>query len=199
MMRKLLSITLLALVSSIQADPVIDQLEAGRQAYENGEYRRAVDELNLAIAEIQRKIEEADKQLLPEPLPGWRAEEAEAQSMAMMGMGGSVLQRSYYREGGDERVELQIVADSPMSQMFTMMLSNPMLMQADSNTRLFRYRGQRGLMEHEAGSDVWEATLLLQGGRLLIRVKGSGLKDDQPIKAYLDALDFQRLQEALLR
>ena len=187
---------LLGLPLAAAADSVTEQIDAGKAAYEAGEYRKAVEELNFAIADIQEKISEQDRKLLPDPLSGWQAEEAQAQSMAMMGMAGSTLSRTYYRESG-EQVTIEVVADSPMIQMFAMMLANPMMLQGDPSTKVFRYKGERGLMKHEPGSQDWEATLLLAGGRILVQVTGTGLQDDGPVKAYLDALDLEKLKSRL--
>lgn len=178
-------------------DSVLEQIEAGIKAYKAGEYKQAITELNFAIAEIQSKVDEAAKQVLPEPLPGWKAEEAEAQSMAMMGMGGTTISRSYFKEGSGERVEIQIVADSPMIQMFAMMMTNPMMMQSDPSTKVFRHNGKRGLMKHEKNSREWEATLLLGNGRIMVQVSGTNLADESPVLAYLDAIDLKKIEKSL--
>ena len=178
-------------------DSVLEQIQAGIEAYKAGEYKQAITELNFAIAEIQSKVDEAAKQVLPEPLPGWKAEEAEAQSMAMMGMGGTTISRSYFKEGSGERVEIQIVADSPMIQMFAMMMTNPMMMQSDPATKVFRHNGKRGLMKHEKNSREWEATLLLGNGRIMVQVSGTNLADEAPVLAYLDAIDLEKIEKSL--
>ncbi|RTZ75443.1 MAG: hypothetical protein DSZ02_03365 [Gammaproteobacteria bacterium] len=117
--------------------------------------------------------------------------------MAMMGMGGTTISRSYYREDGEARVEIQIVADSPMIQMFAMMMTNPMMMQGDPSTKVFRHNGKRGLMKHEKNSREWEATLLLGNGRIMVQVNGSNLADDSAVMAYLDALDLKKIENSL--
>jgi len=183
--------------SAVAGDSVLEQIEAGVKAYKAGEYKQAITELNFAIAEILSRMDEAAKQVLPDPLPGWKAEEAEAQSMAMMGMGGTTISRSYYREDGEARVEIQIVADSPMIQMFAMMMTNPMMMQGDPSTKVFRHNGKRGLMKHEKNSREWEATLLLGNGRIMVQVNGSNLADDSAVMAYLDALDLKKIENSL--
>ena len=201
-MKKAIQVTVISLLfssSPLFADSVTEQIEAGLKAYESGEYKQAITELNFAIAEIQEKIDEQSKKLFPDPLPGWQADEAEAQSIPMMGMGGSTLSRSYHKEESGETVEITLVADSPMIQMFAMMMTNPMLLQSDPSTKVFRHGGKRGLMKHEKGSREWEATLLLGSGRILVQVKGSGLQDDGPVKAYLDALDLKKVEKSLLQ
>ncbi len=191
------SFVILLAGNAVAGDSVLEQIEAGVKAYKAGEYKQAITELNFAIAEIQSKVDEAAKQVLPEPLPGWQAEEAEAQSMAMMGMGGTTISRSYHQEGGEARVEIQIVADSPMIQMFAMMMTNPMMMQSDPDTKVFRHKGKRGLMKHGKNSREWEATLLLGNGRIMVQVSGSNLDSDAPVLAYLDALDLEKIEKSL--
>ncbi len=191
-------ILLLFVVSNTVADEVTEQIQAGLRAYEQGDYQTAVTELNFAVAEIQKRIDEARKKVLPDPLPGWTAEAPRAQSMAMMGMGGNQLGRLYRREGGQEQVEIEIFVDSPMVQMFAMMMTNPMMLQADPSTRLYRHGGRRGVLSHDAGADEWQLSFVLGNGRILLQLTGSGLKDEKPLLAYLDALDLDKV-EALAR
>jgi len=89
------------------------------------------------------------------------------------------------------------VADSPMIQMFAMMMTNPMMMQSDPATKVFRHNGKRGLMKHEKNSREWEATLLLGNGRIMVQVSGTNLADEAPVLAYLDAIDLEKIEKSL--
>ena len=88
---KILLIVLALGCSSVSiADAITDQLEAALKAYNTGDHRGAMNELKFATADLQQKINNENKQVLPEALTGWTASEAEATSMGagMMGMMG---------------------------------------------------------------------------------------------------------------
>ncbi len=183
-----------AFIAPASADEVTDQLNAARKAYESGELRSAVQTLQFAVASIQEKINLSLLELLPEPLDGWNADEPQAQSGGMAAMiAGTNLSRRYYRDDGAE-VDISITADSPLLSMMTMMLSNPMLMQTDPGTRVYTHGGQRGMIKHEKDSDVWEISLMV-GGKIMIQVTGRGIKDQQDVEAYLEAIDLAAIEK----
>jgi len=197
--RSLALVLATSLVSSaplLYADEIIDQIEMGRQAYEAGELRQAKDELQYAIAQIQELLDNQYVKLMPEPLPGWVGEPAQAQTagMAMMG-GGTQLSRAYRNNATGESVELSLVADSPFLQAMSMMLSNPMMMRSEPGTKLYRLGKHRGMIKNPPGSDRWEISLML-ANRILVQVQGDGLKDQSPAEAYLKALDLDAVQQA---
>ena len=183
-----------AFIAPASADEITDQLNTARKAYESGELRSAVQTLQFAVASIQEKINLSLLELLPEPLDGWNADEPQAQSGGMAAMiAGTNLSRRYYRDDGAE-VDISITADSPLLSMMTMMLSNPMLMQTDPGTRVYTHGGQRGMIKHEKDSDVWEISLMI-GGKIMIQVTGRGIKDQQDVEAYLEAIDLAAIDK----
>jgi hypothetical protein len=184
-----------ALSAAAQADEITDQLDAARQSYEQGELRAAVQTLQFTVAGIQEKINLSLLKLLPEPLAGWTADAPEAASAGMAAMiAGTNLTRRYHRDDGAE-VQVSITADSPFLAMMTMMLSNPMLMQADPDTRIYTHAGRRGMVKHEKDTDSWEISLM-GNGNVLIQVSGTGIKDKEPVDAYLKAIDLGAVEKA---
>jgi hypothetical protein len=178
------------------ADAVTDRIDAARQSYAAGELRQAVEALNAAAAEIQEQITAELLKLFPEPLEGWSADTAQAQSGGLASMlTGTSLSRRYVRDDGAE-VNLTLMADSPMMPMLTMAISMPFLMQANEELKSFSLKGERGMMEHTPGSQTYKATLMI-GSRLLVQGEGSGLADSAPLEQYLQALDLQSIQKAL--
>ncbi len=184
------------LSGTINADEVTDQLETAKQAYSSGELRAAVDSLNFAVAKIQERMTANLLKLLPDPLDGWQADAPQAQSGGMAAMiTGTTLTRRYIREDGAE-VTLSLMADSPMIPMLTMAMSMPFVMQSNQDMKTYAFKGQRGMLEHAAGSDHYELTLMV-GNRLLIQGKGSKIADIKPIEGYLEKLDLNAIQAAL--
>ncbi|NKN32075.1 hypothetical protein [Marichromatium bheemlicum] len=186
----------LPLSVSATEDPVIEQLEAAATAYEENSLRGAIGHLEAAIAEIQEQIGANLLKLLPEPLDGWRADEAVAESGGMASMiTGTHLSRRYTREDGAE-ITLNLMADSPMMPMLTMALSMPMMMQGNPDLKPYALAGHRGMVEHAADSEDYEITLMV-GARLVIQAQGSGLDDKGALEAYLERLDLDAIEAAL--
>lgn len=185
----------LSLASPTSADEITDQLETAGSEYASGELRKAVQTLQFAVASIQEKINLDLLKLLPEPREGWQADEPQAQSAGMAAMiAGTNLTRRYFRDDGAQ-VEIGIMADSPLMPMMTMMLSNPMMMQANPAARIYSHNGQRGMIQHEKGSDSWEISLLV-ANQILVKVEASGLTDQESVEAYLKAIDLDAVQKA---
>jgi hypothetical protein len=199
MSRKRILVAAIALLSAAASpawpDEVTDQMDAARKSYQAGELRTAIQALEFAVAKIQEKINASLSQLLPKPLPGWTADEPETQSGGIAAMiAGTTLSRRYHRNDGAE-VDVSITADSPLLPMMTMLLSSPMLLQSDPNTKLYTYDGQRGLLEHDKDSDRWEIKLMV-GNKILVQVAASAVKNADPAEAYLKAIDLKALQKA---
>jgi len=184
-----------ALSTPVSADEITEQLDTARKSYEDGELRAAVQTLQFVTASIQEKINRSLLELLPEPLPGWSAEEPQANTSGMAAMiAGTNLTRRYTRDDGAE-VEVSITADSPFLSMMTMLLSNPMMMQADPGTRIYTYAGHRGMIKHDKDTGGWEISLM-GNHNVLVQVTGTGLADKDAVEAYLKAIDLPAVEKA---
>ncbi len=181
---------------AVIADDVTDQIKHAQKSYEAGDLRAAVETLNFSIAKIQELLTARLLTLLPEPLPGWKADVGESQSGGMAAMiTGTTLSRRYFREDGAE-VTLNLMADSPMMPMLTMALSMPFVMQSKQDMKTYALKGNRGMIEHAASSDDYEITVMV-GNRLVIQGHGHRLPDAKALEQYLEALDLDAIQKAL--
>lgn len=186
----------LALPMGASADEITDQLKAAEQAYRDGDLRSAIETLNVTVAGIQEQISARLLTLLPEPLEGWQADPAEAQSGGLASaITGTSLSRRYWREDGAE-VTLNLMADSPMLPMLTMALSMPFVMQGNPDMKAYSLKGHRGMLDHTAGSREYEITLMV-GNRLVIQAEGLEIEDAAPVEQYLQALDIPAIEAAL--
>lgn len=179
----------------LMADEIEDQIQAGLKAYQNKEYKVAVDELKFAMAQLEKLAQNDNKKLLPPALDGWTMKDDDSQTQAAMSMlgGGTTVGANYTR--GNESIHIQIIANSPMIAMVGMMINNPMMAAADENTKPYRYKRIKGIKKTEGG-DI-EITLLLVG-QIMIRLDGNNLKDSAVLEQYLDKIDMSKLKEALL-
>ncbi len=182
----------------VWADEITDQITAGLEAYEEKDYKTAVEELKFVTAQLEKLKQEENQKLLPEPLEGWTLKESgdngNQAAMAMLGMGGgSSMKNQYIRD--NERVTVEVSANSPMMSMMNMMLKNPMMMAGQKNTKPYRYKKAKGMIKTEKNKT--EITLVLVG-QIMIKLTGKNLKDDAVLKEYLAAIDMNKLKEALL-
>ena len=76
------------------------------------------------------------------------------------------------------------------------MMNNPMLLSADPNTKPYRYKRIKG-MKKTMGTAT-EITLGL-AGQIMVQVNASGVTDEAVVTQYLDAMDFERIQQAFLQ
>lgn len=178
----------------LAADEITEQIQSAVEAYEQKDYRSAVDDLNYAIAQIQTLINTENVSLLPEPLEGWTATEVDnaGAGMAILG-GGTNMTRHYQR--GEEDLEINIIGDSPWIASMMQIATNPMLMAGNPNLKPYRFGELKGMKETTPGQV--EVSLML-AGQVMVKVVGRDLTDQAVIEQYLEAIDWERLEAALL-
>lgn len=177
------------------ADDISEQITAGLEAYNDKDYKIALEELQFATAQIQQLNQKEMLKLLPKALDGWTEEEAEGDNqlaMSMMG-GGTTIQKEFSRD--NESVKVMVMANSPMLPMMTMMMKNPALMASQKGVKPYRYKRAKGMIKKE--NRKTEINLLV-AGQILVQISGSDLKDDTVLEEYLKQMDLKKLKNALL-
>jgi hypothetical protein len=195
-------LTLVLLVSAY-ADEVLEGIEYAREAYEEGNYSEAIEELNFAITKIQLLQVNELREALPEPLSGWTMEEKESETLAFgfFGLGqGLGVTRRYYKEDSDETVEISLASQSALLQQVVMFLKNPALIAAQPNTKLEKKRiaGKRITIMEEFSSEDKDGKLsLTPDDQTLVIVEGWDISDKAILYEYLDGIDFDLVAEIL--
>lgn len=195
----LISMTTLALLSTtlFAGDEIKEQIEEAVKAYDEKDYKGAIEELKYAVAQLEELKSKDNSKLLPKPLDGWKFKETkgngDAAAMAMFGGGGTSMSGQYIKE--QEKVSIEITANSPMMAMMNMAVSNPAMISSDPSMKLYRYKRIKGVKKTEKESI--EITLLLTS-QLMIKVTGTKLKDEKTLKKYLDGMDMKKIKEELL-
>ena len=184
------------LITPTFADEITDQITAGLDAYKEQDYKMAVEELKFVTAQLQQLHQAEMQKLMPKALEGWTEKEGNNgdNQVAMSMMGGGTSMKSEFMRNR-ERVIIEVMANSPMMQMMTMMLKNPAMMAGQKDTKPYRYKKAKGMIKTQKTKT--EITLIL-AGQILITVKGRQLEDDAVLKEYLEQLDFAKLKDALL-
>lgn len=184
--------TALAAGASIVAaadDEVLKSIDEGTEFYNNGEYAEAVTSLNYAVQLIQQKKGEVLVKLLPEPLDGWSAQDAESQSAGAAMFGGGITAEREYSKG-DGRVTIRIITDSPMMQGVMMMFSNPMFATSDGG-KLERIGKQKAIVKFDDADRSGNLQMVV-ANRFLVMVEGNDVARED-LLAYAGAIDTAKL------
>lgn len=174
-----------AAMSARAADDIVDAIDQARKAYQSGDLAGAKQSLDLASQLIGQKNAESFVALLPAPLPGWKAEKAQANAIGAAMLGGASAASRQYTNGKGDTVEVSITGDSAMIMQFAPMLSNPAM--AGAMGKLVRIGNQRGIQSQDG--DI----MMLVANKYLVNVQGSA---DAAVKlSYAQAVDVAKLSK----
>lgn len=172
-----------AVAAPALADDIAETIDAARKAYQAGDMQGAKQSLDMASQLIGQKNAESFAALLPAPLPGWKAEKAQANAVGIGVLGGaSAASRNYSNEKGDT-VEVSITGDSAAIMQLAPMLANPAL--AGAMGKLVKVGSQRAIQTNDG--DV----MLLVANKFMVNVQGSA--DAASKLAYAQAIDVAKL------
>lgn len=171
-----------AFAEPVRGDDILEALESARKAYQSGDLANAKQSADLASQLIGQKNAESFVALLPKPLPGWTADEAQVSAIGSTAFGASNARRNYTSVNGDN-VEVQITGDSAMIAQIAPIMANPQF--AGAMGKIVRVGNQRGIQNAQGDVHVVVAN------KFLVVVSGSA-----PAAAklsYAQAVDFARL------
>ena len=180
-----LALTTLSAPAAFAADDILDAIDGAHKAYQAGDLGNAKQSLDLASQLIAQKNAEGFAALLPAPLPGWKAEKAQANAVGTAIFGGASAASRSYSNGKGDSVEVSITGDSAMVMQFAPMLANPAL--AGAMGKLIRVGSQRAIQTQDG--DV----MMMVANKFLINVQGSA--DAASKLAYAQAVDLAKLQK----
>ena len=170
-------------------DDVLTTIDQAVKQYRVGDYAGAASNLDYASQLVRQKKSERMKELLPEPLAGWQAKPASAQTLGTAVFGGGVtVSRDYAKAGAT--VSMEIVSDSPVLQSVMMMLNNPMFAGAAGGS-LITVKGQRAILKYDDKAKNGELNIVV-ANRFMVTVKGNKV-EKQTLVDYAGAIDFVQL------
>lgn len=180
-----IALILAALVAlPARADDVEDSIAAALDAYHAGDIKKAKEEVDFASQLLGQMKAEGLSEFLPEALDGWERQDAETDSQAMTAFGGGQMAEATYTSG-DQRVDVQIMADNQMVTAMAAMFSNPMMMGAMGKVE--RIGGEKVVITEEGDIQA------LIGGRILVQIGGSA--DTAAKEQYFEAIDVEGLKK----
>ena len=177
----------IALAPASRADDVTDQVNEALKAYQNHDTQTAIAALDAAANLLRQSRADALKKLLPPPPPGWTADapESTAVSVAMLG-GGVTASRAYHN--GDQRVVVQIMADSPMLQTVVALFNSPL--GAIGGMRTVVIGGRR--MSFNDNDHSYTALI---ADKVIVRIEGDAGTPDLTLKSFIDIIDSAAVEK----
>lgn len=169
-----------------RADDVTDQINEAMKAYAKHDLATASAALDAAGNLIRQAKGDSWKAMLPEPLPGWTAADAESTVMGAAMLGGAISVSRQYKKGS-QSVEVSFVADAPMMQGLASLMGSGLMNSGDN--RLVVLDGRKFTYMK---SDNSYTTMV---GKVLVSVKGRSVEDTD-LRAYLKQLHFAELEKA---
>ena len=169
---------------ALAADDILDAIDQARKAYQAGDMAGAKQSLDTASQLVGQKNAEVFAALLPEPLPGWKAEKAEATSVGVTAFGVTSASRRYIGPDGRD-VQVRITGDSKLVVQVAQLFLNPTI--AGAVGRLIQIASQLALQTNEGTINM------VVSNKFLVTVEGSA---DQASKLeYAKAVDFAKLSK----
>jgi len=175
----------------LHADPVTDEIDAAKKAYEAGDQAEAQVALNQAIALLSEMKATAVGKALPDKTGTWTGGEIENQSAGLNflgGGGGIMLSRTY--TSGDKSVTVNLSADSPLLATMVGYMGNPAMASA-MGMKMHRLGDQKAMINEKEGSGN-----MIYKNRFLIQIQNSDLNAEQLLEIFkginLNALDDQK-------
>ena len=161
-----------------QADEIEESLQMALEAYQAGDINAAKEEIDYAAQLITQMKAAGLSDFLPEALPDWTRADGE-QNQAVMGFGGGMSASAAYARG-DDRIEIQIMADNQMVTSMAMMFGNAAMM--GSLGQVKRIKRQKVVITKRG-----ELQAMIDG-RVFVQITGKSPIEDK--EAYFAAFNF---------
>ena len=177
-----------ALAAPALADDFTDQLDEAKTAYAKHDLGTAQAALNSASQLLRQQRVELWKAVLPDPQPGWKAEDAEGAAAAMALLGGGVSVSRNYRKDS-ETVNIEIVTDSPIIASMSGLLNGLITL---DGAKLIVMDGHKVTYNKNENS-----YMTMIGDKALVTVKGQGKVPEDELKTYVKAIKFAEIEKLL--
>ncbi len=170
-----------------RADDVTDQINEALKAYQKHDAPTALAALDAAASLLRQARADSFKALLPAAPSGWTADPGETTAVgaAMLG-GGTPASRKY--PNGNQQVEVQIMADSPMLQGMAALIGSPFAAAGGMKTVVLA--GRRLTYTPDDNSYI-----TLVGNKVIVKVAGNKGVADAALKSFIGAIDFAAIEK----
>ena len=178
MKRHILALCLALTAQATAADEISDTLQSALDAYNEGDLKYALEELEYAKQQMLALKTDALGAFLPDPPEGWTREVNTEMNAGLGMMGGGIGAEAEYR-GPDDSFTLTIMADNPMIAAMSAMIGNA----AAFGAKIERV-GREKFMVKDGTVQA------LIDNRILVKAEGG---DTQRMLDLLGGIDFRDL------
>lgn len=183
-----------ALAIHAHADEIIEQIEAGKAFYAEGDLARALTEFEFALNTLRTQFSNQFMATLPEPPALWSAEQAVLESGAALFGAGVMVTRRYEEQKGEGQITAELMVDSPMVQALSAVFNNPIMIASDPGMERVRFGEMTGLLNWDADRRRGDLSLSI-GGRVLAKLVGRDLSDKTLLVDLMRAWDLDAVQD----
>ncbi len=190
-----LAMTALSLmtVSEASADDILEQIDAGRAYYEDGDLGRALNEFEFALNALRTRFSNQFMATLPDAPALWHAEKPVLESGAALLGAGVMVTRRYEEQKGEGRITAELLVDSPMVQAFSAVFSNPIMVANDPTLERIRFGETIALLKWNADQRSGDLSLAI-GGRVLAKLVARDLDDKAVLIDLMKAWDLDAVE-----
>jgi len=169
---------------AVLADEIENSLTMALEAYQSGDVKGAKEETDFAAQLLAQMQASGLTEFLPAALDGWTREDNESQAQAATMFGGGVSASASYTRG-DDRIEIQLMADNQMVTSMAAMFSNTAMMGAMG--QVMRIGRQKVVVTQNGDLQA------MIDNRIFVQVSGGAPVEDK--EAYFAALDIGGLED----
>lgn len=183
-----------AAAAHADVDEVVEQIEAGKAYYAEGDLARALTEFEFALNTLRARFSNQIMATLPEPPALWSAEKPALESGAALFGAGVMVTRRYHEQKGEGRIIAELMVDSPMVQAFSAVFNNPIMIASDPGLERVRFGEMTALLNWDADRRAGDLSLSI-GGRVLAKLIGRDLDDKGTLVDLMNAWDLGAVQD----
>lgn len=186
----------LLLASPVHAvdDEIVEQIDAGKAYYVEGDLARALTEFEFALNAVRTEFSNLFMATLPEPPAFWNAEKAALESAVGLFGGGVMVTRHYRAQKTDGRVTAELTIDNPMVQAFSAVIGNPIMISSDPELRRVRLGDHVGLLTWNSEERTGDLAILL-GGRVLAKLVGRDIDDEAVLVDFMTGWNLDAVRD----
>ncbi len=184
----------LASGASTAADEIVEQIDAGKAYYADGDFSRALTELEFALNAVRTEFSLQFMATMPEPPTLWSAEKPVLENSAALFGAGLMVTRRYQEEKGPGQITAELMVDSPMVQAFSAVFTSPIMIANDPELERVRLGEMRALLKWDADLGTGDISLAL-GGRVLAKLIGQSLDDKAVLVELMKGWDLDAIKK----
>lgn len=163
------------------------RIDAGRAFYQKGDIAKAAHELEAALFDIQDRLGRSLSALMPAPLAGWQADEAEYEGLSSSG-GGLSVTRAYSK--GDASLNASIILDNPAVS--AALDSQP----PQQMVKTVKIGTESAVLRWDNASHSGDISLVL-GKRVLLQIEGEDLASGDDLVESAKGFDLAAIRKTV--